>query len=214
MQSEIRLGQKRLFLFDTSRFRICVIQIQTSKAMFLSPSGPREVTVRRNACPRCPSTSPQGPWRLLGQWENTGVPMALPSLLDGRHPPWCSCGCIGCCYGCHGPLKLNKQAAVDRAGRRSKVLFPPHLPPPHPLPAPLRGGSTPDRVVGSWTGCCRKRDPSTDVQSTLSSERGSSRAFPPDTRFTGECCPKMDARGWFVCLCPNERASLGKKKKD
>lgn len=30
-------------------------------------SGQWEVTVRRNAGPRCPSTSPQGPWQLLGQ---------------------------------------------------------------------------------------------------------------------------------------------------
>lgn len=154
-------------------------------------SGQREVTVRRNAGPRCPSTSPLGPWRLLGQWEERSAPMAPPALLDGWRHPWCSYGCRGCYYGCRGLPKLNRWAAGDMAERcRMDPFRPPHLrhlpPPPHPLLAPHHGVLAQGRAEGSWTGCCQRRALSTGVLSTPSSERGSSRDFLPDTRFTGE----------------------------
>lgn len=115
--------------------------------------------------------------------------MALPALLDGRRPHWCFYGCRGCCYGCRGLPELNKRAV----GRFFTVLFRP--PRPHlPHPALQHGASTQGTVGGSWTGCCRRRDLSTDVPSTQSSERGSSRDFLPDTRFTGET-------GQCVCVC-------------
>lgn len=73
---------------------------------------------------------------------------------------------------------------------RMDPFRPPHLrhlpPPPHPLLAPHHGVLAQGRVEGSWTGCCQRRAPSTGVLSTPSSERGSSRDFLPDTRFTGE----------------------------
>lgn len=173
--------------------------------MFLSGfSGQWEATVRRNAGPRCPSTSSPGPWRLLGQWKERGAPMAPLALLDGRPPPSCSCGCLWCCYGCRGPPELSKWAVGDTVGRHSTVPCRPHhphlllhhLPPPSPRspPAPRRWASTRGRTEGSWTGCCRRRDLSTDVQSTQSLERDSSRDFLPDTRFTGE-------RGLHLFVC-------------
>ncbi len=163
-------------------------------------SGRWEVTVRRNAGPRCPSTSPPGPWRLIGQWEERGAPMAPPALLNGRRPPWCSYGCRGCCYGLCGPPRLNKWALGDTVGRRFMVpclpLYPRHHrhPPPRPSPALRHGASARGRVGDSWTGCCRRRDLSTDVLSTQSSERGSSRDFLPDTRYTGE-------KSHHLCAC-------------
>lgn len=163
--------------------------------------GQWEVTVRRNAGPRCPSTSPPGPWRLIGQWEKRGAPMAPPVLLDVWHPPWCSYGCRGRCYGCRGPRELNKWAVGQVAGKRSTVRCrPPHLrhhpcPPPHL--APRRGASAQGKAGDSSTGCCQRRVLSTDVLSTQSSERGSSRDFLPDTRFTGEWSLRV-----CVCECP------------
>lgn len=162
--------------------------------IFLSAvSGQREVTVRRNAGPRCPSTSPPGPWQLLGQWKKRGSPMAPPALLDGRHPPSCSCGCRGRCYGCRGRAELSKWAAGGTVRRCSMV--PCHPPRPHHLPRPPRfpPASARGRTEDSWTGCCRRKDLSTDVRSTQSSERGSSRDFQPDTRFTGEKCASYSA---------------------
>lgn len=129
--------------------------------------------------------------------------MAPPALLDGRRPPSCSYGCRGCCYGCRGPPELNKWEAGYTAGRCSTVpcrpLRPRHLPRPlllllRPRPALRRGASTRGRAEGSWTGCCQRRVLSTNVRSTQSSERGSSRDFLPDTRFTGE-------RGQHLCVC-------------
>lgn len=119
--------------------------------------------------------------------------MAPPALLDGRHPPWCSYGCLVCCCGFHGPLELNNWAVGHTVERRFTV--PCHLPHPHhrphprlphPCPAPRHGASTRGRVAGNWTGCCQRKDPFTDVLSTQSSERGFSRGFQQDTRFTGE----------------------------
>lgn len=177
---------------------ICVSQIMTLKLDVSCCPGQWEVTVRRNAGPRCPSTSPPGPWRLIGQWEKRGAPMAPPALLDGWHPPWCSYGCRGRCYGCRGPPELNKWAAGQAAGKRSTVRCrPPHLrhrPRPRPHLAPRRGASAQGKAGDSWTGCCQRRVLSTDVLSTQSSERGSSRDFLPDTRFTGEW-------GLHVCVC-------------
>lgn len=165
-------------------------------------SGQREVTVRRNAGPRCPSTSPLGPWRLLGQWEERGAPMAPPALLDGWRHPWCSYGCRGCYYGCRGLPKLNRWAVGDMAERCCMDPFRPHHlrhlpPPPHPLLAPHHGVLAQGRAEGSWTGCCQRRALSTGVQSTPSSERGSSRDFLPDTRFTGERDLHWLVRGFF-----------------
>ena len=178
--------------------------------------GQWEVTVRRNAGPRCPSTSPPGPWRLIGQWEKRGAPMAPPVLLDVWHPPWCSYGCRGRCYGCRGPRELNKWAVGQVAGKRSTVRCrPPHLrhhpcPPPHL--APRRGASAQGKAGDSSTGCCQRRVLSTDVLSTQSSERGSSRDFLPDTRFTGEwglrvcvwmssqLCLRLSAHSLKYCL--------------
>lgn len=128
--------------------------------------------------------------------------MAPPALLDGRHRPSCSCGCLGCCYGCRGPPKLSKWAVGDMVGKRSTVPCRPHhrhhLPPPslRSHPAPQHWALTQGRMEDSWTGCCQRRGLSTDVRSTPSSERGSSRDFLPDTRFTGE-------RGLhpFLCVC-------------
>lgn len=71
----------------------------------------------------------------------------------------------------------------------------PHHPPPPPLrppQAPQHGALIQGRVGGSWTGCCQKKDLFTDVQSTQSSEKGSSRGFLQDTKFTGE---------WDVQMC-------------
>lgn len=167
-------------------------------------SGPWEVTVRRNAGPRCPSTSPPGPWRLIGQWEERGAPTAPPALLDGRRPTWWSYGCRGCCCGCRGPPKLNKWAVGDTVGRRSTVPSHPRRrrrPPPHRCPA-LRSSAR-GRAGGSWTGCCQRRDLSTDVPSTRSSERGSSRAFLPDTRFIGEIGVDLCLS---VCVCVEKKA--------
>lgn len=161
---------------------------------FPSLSGLQEVTVRRNAGPRCPSTSSPGPWQLHCQWQKRGASMASPALLDGRHPPWCSYGCLWCCYGCRGLPKLNNWPAGDRVERRFMVpCRPQHRrrhrhppPPPRPRPAPQLGASTHGRVGGSWTGCCQRKDLFTNARSTRSSERGSSKGFLQDTRFTGE----------------------------
>lgn len=101
-------------------------------------SGQWEVTVRRNAGPRCPSTSPPGPWRLIGQWEESGAPTAPPALLDGRRPPWWSYGCRWCCCGCRCPPELNKWAVGDTVGRRSMVPCRPLCPRPRPPPPPRR----------------------------------------------------------------------------
>lgn len=159
-------------------------------------SGQWEVTVRRNARPRCPSTSPPGPWQLIGQWEMRGAPVAPLFLLGGQHPPWWFYGCHGCCCGCHGLPQLNKWAVM---GKCYMVLCLPHhphrCPPLLPLP-PCRQlahrYSTGERADSSLTGCSQKKDLSTDVLSTQSSGRGFSRDFLPDTRFTGER---------FVCGC-------------
>lgn len=119
--------------------------------------------------------------------------MALSALLDGRHPPWCSYGCLLCWFGCHGLLELNNWAVGHTVERRFTVPCHPPRPRhrhhprlPHPHPAPRHGASTRGRVAGSWTGCCQRKDPFTDVRSTRSSERGFSRGFQQDTRFTGE----------------------------
>lgn len=174
-----------------------LLWLKPNVSVFAS-SGQWEVTVRRNAGPRCPSTSPPGPWQLLGQWKERDAPMAPPVLLDGRHPTWCSYGCRGCYYGSRGRPELSKWPAGGMPGRCSTVPWRPPLcphPPPRPHPRPprprpppahRRGASARGRAEDSWTGCCLRRDLSTDVQSTPSSERGSSRDFLPDTRFTGE----------------------------
>lgn len=75
---------------------------------------------------------------------------------------------------------------------------------PHPRPPPphcrtAHRSSLQGRVRGSWTGCCQRRDRSTNVQSTQSSEKGSSWDFLPDTRFTGEIGPCL-----CVCVCQKE----------
>lgn len=66
------------------------------------------------------------------------------------------------------------------------VPFRSRRPPPRlPRRRPALHSLTQGRAAGSWTGCCQRRDPSTDALSTPSSERGSSRDFLPDTRSTG-----------------------------
>ena len=150
------------------------------------------MTVWRNAGPRCPSTSPPGPWRLIGQSEERGVPMAPPALLDGQSPPWWFYGCHGCCCGCRGLPQQNKWVVMANLCMVPSLLCHPHPPlPPPPCWWQVLHSSTRGRADSSWTGCCRRRDPSTDVQSTPSSVSAFSRASQPDTRSTGLC----------VCVC-------------
>ena len=142
--------------------------------------------------------------------------MAPPALLDGQHPHWCSYGCLGCWYGCHCPPTLNKWVPGETAGRRFTVPCRPpclrHLHhPPHPPPAPRHGDSTRGRAEGSWTGCSQRRDLSTDVRNTLSSERGSSRDFLPDTRFTGESGAHLYA-GVYLCCYVSLFVEISKQK--
>lgn len=126
--------------------------------------------------------------------------MAPPVLLDGRWPPWWSYGCRGCCCGCHGPPEVNKLVVGGTSGRH--FMAPCHPLRPHPRPPPhcriARHSSPQGRVRGSWTGCCQRRDLSTDVQSIQSSEKGSSWDFRPDTRFTGEI-------SLCVCVCVEKK---------
>lgn len=150
--------------------------------------GQWEVTVWRNAGPQCPSTSPPGPWRLIGQWEKRGAPKAPPVLLDGQFPPWWFYGCRGCCCVCHGPHWQNKWAVMGNLSTAPFRLCHHHHPPLPLLPCwqQVLHSSTQGRADSSWTGCCQRRDRSTDVRSIPSSGNASSMGSQPDTRSTGQ----------------------------
>lgn len=77
-----------------------------------------------------------------------------------------------------------------------------------PRRRPAHRSSARGKAAGSWTGCCQRRDPSTDALSTLSSERGSSRDFLPDTRSTGEKGLHL-----FVFLCVFKMKKAEREKK-
>lgn len=147
------------------------------------------MTVWRNAGPRCPSTSPPGPWRLNGQWEERGAPTAPPVLVDGQFPPWWFYGCRGCCCVWRGLPRQNRWAVMGNLSTAPFLLCRPHLRPLPPLPCwrQVLRSSMRGRADSSWTGCCQRRDLSTDVPSTPSSGRDSSMGSQPDTRSTGQC---------------------------